>query len=80
VFRQQNVTNATYVFITTGFANRVTDGRQADLWYPGDAYVDAIGVDNYNWSNCRPGIKTPWRSMEYIADPLDRPDVDGGNR
>lgn len=70
VFRQQNVTNATYVFITTGFAYRVTDGRRADLWYPGDAYVDAIGEDDYNWSDCRPGVDTPWRSLEYIADPL----------
>ena len=70
VFRQQNVTNATYVFITTGYAYRVTDERRADLWYPGDAYVDAIGEDDYNWSNCRPGVSTPWRSLEYIADPL----------
>ena len=70
VFRQENVTNASYVFITTGYAYRVTDGRRADLWYPGDAYVDAIGEDDYNWSDCRPGINTPWRSLEYIADPL----------
>ena len=70
VFRQQNVTNATYVFITTGYAYRVTDERRADLWFPGDAYVDAIGEDDYNWSNCRPGVSTPWRSLEYIADPL----------
>ena len=70
VFREQNVTNATYVFITTGYAYRVTDERRADLWYPGDAYVDAIGEDDYNWSDCRPGVSTPWRSLQYIADPL----------
>ena len=70
VLRQENVTNATYVFITTGYAYRVTDGRRADLWYPGDAWVDAIGEDDYNWSNCRPGVNTPWRSLEFIADPL----------
>ncbi len=67
VFRDQGVTNATYVFVMTSYAFWVTDGRAADLWYPGDAYVDAVGEDAYNWYNCRPGVNNPWRTLEWIA-------------
>jgi hypothetical protein len=70
VLRQENVTNATYVFITTGFAYRVNDGRRIALWYPGDEWVDAIGEDDYNWADCRTDVDTTWHTLEYIADPL----------
>ena len=55
IFRDQGVTNAKYVWTMTDYAFWRTDGGRADLWYPGDAYVDAIASDSYNWSNCRPG-------------------------
>jgi Glycosyl hydrolase family 26 len=69
VFRAQGVTNATYVFIMTSYAFSVNDGRNVNLWYPGDAYVDAIGSDAYNWYNCRTGVNNPWRSLATIATP-----------
>lgn len=70
VFREQGVTNATFVWIMTSYAFRVDDDRNADLWYPGDPYVDAVGEDAYNWYDCRPGVNNPWRSLEYVVDPL----------
>jgi Glycosyl hydrolase family 26 len=70
IFDQVGVTNATYVWIATDYAFWRTDGRRADLWYPGDAYVDAVAADAYNWSTCRPGVSTPWRTLEWIADHL----------
>lgn len=70
IFRQQGVVNAKYVWVATSYAFERTDGRRAALWYPGDAYVDAIGADPYNWYNCRPGINNPWRSLQQIIDPM----------
>jgi hypothetical protein len=67
VFREQGVTNAKYVWTMTDYAFWRTDGGRADLWYPGDAYVDAIASDSYNWFNCRPGINTAWHTLEWIA-------------
>lgn len=67
IFREQGVTNAKYVWTMTDYAFWRTDGGRATLWYPGDAYVDAIASDSYNWSNCRPGINTAWRPLEWIA-------------
>ncbi len=67
VFRDQGVTNAKYVWTMTDYAFWRTDGGRADLWYPGDAYVDAIASDAYNWYNCRSGINTPWHTLEWIA-------------
>jgi hypothetical protein len=67
IFRDQGVTNAKYVWTMTDYAFWRTDGGRADLWYPGDAYVDAIASDSYNWYNCRPGINTAWHTLEWIA-------------
>jgi hypothetical protein len=70
IFRNLGVTNAKFVWISTDFAFWRTDKRRADLWYPGDAYVDAAAADAYNWYNCRTGINTPWRTLEWIANYL----------
>jgi hypothetical protein len=70
VFRERGVSNATFVWTLTAYAFRVNDDRNAELWYPGDAYVDAAGADAYNWSNCRPGVNTPWRSLEWVIGPF----------
>ena len=70
IFRQQGAVNAKYVWVATSYSFERTDGRRASLWYPGDAYVDAIGADPYNWYNCRPGINNPWRSLQQIIEAM----------
>lgn len=43
----------------------------AEEWYPGDAYVDVIGADVYNWYQCQ-GTNRPWRSFEeLLAAPIE---------
>ncbi len=65
VLRNEGVTNAEYVFIGTAFGF----GRgRAQQYYPGDAYVDAIGADAYNWYTCRPGAANRWFSMQELVD------------
>lgn len=71
VFRDQGVTNAEYVWTLTAHAFRVNDRRAARLWFPGDAYVDGLGADAYNWYTCRnDGSNIPWHSLSYILEPF----------
>ncbi len=66
VFRNNNVNNAEYAWTMTEFAFEVpgSDRRAHFKWYPGDAWVDHLAADAYNWANCRPEINNPWRSLE----------------
>ena len=55
----------------TGWAFRTSksDPRYADKWYPGNAYVDEIGADPYNWYDCQED-DYPWRDAEFSLDPI----------
>ena len=57
VFRSQGVTNVRWVFQATswGFLAQSTASNYAPKYYPGDAYVDVIGADGYNWGTCGQG-------------------------
>jgi Glycosyl hydrolase family 26 len=70
ILRTEGATNAKAMWITTAFAYTVkqTDRRLASNWYPGDAYVDAIGADAYNWFTCRTGITTAWMSLQQLIE------------
>jgi hypothetical protein len=71
-FRNRGVTNVEFVWIMTDWSFHVppSDRRFAASWYPGDAYVDDIAADAYNWSSCRPDVVVPWRSLEWVIAPL----------
>jgi glycosyl hydrolase family 26 len=70
VFRQQGVSNADYLWIMTGYSFKVQDRRRAVDWYPGDAYIDYMGADAYNWYTCRPGTNNKWTSLESLLNPM----------
>ena len=70
IFRAQGVTNADYLWIMTAYSFKAKDRRRAVDWYPGDAYLDYIGADAYNWYNCRPGTSNPWNSLEQLVNPM----------
>lgn len=74
LFRSRGVTNVKFMWIATDQAFWLGSGdrRQAIKWYPGDAYVDGIAGDAYNWYNCRTGIANPWKSLQTIIDPMRR--------
>jgi hypothetical protein len=54
----------------TAYSFKAKDRRRAVDWYPGDAYLDYIGADAYNWYNCRPGTSNPWNSLEQLVNPM----------
>jgi len=70
VFREQGVSNARHTWVLSSGSFAATDARAADLWYPGDEWVDVIGVDAYNWYTCRKNTSTPWRSLSTIIEPF----------
>jgi hypothetical protein len=64
VMRAQGV-NAAFVAIFTGFGFTRTDSLNVDNFYPGDAYVDDVGVDVYNWASCR---NQPWKDLSTLIE------------
>jgi hypothetical protein len=45
------------------------DARHISHWYPGDAYVDIVGADAYNWSTCGHG-NGKWMELQTLTDPV----------
>lgn len=72
VFAEQGVTNVKWMWIMTDYAFMVgpTARNYGPKWYPGDAYVDAMAVDAYNWHNCRIGVSNRWKTLEEIIRPF----------
>jgi Glycosyl hydrolase family 26 len=66
VFDSQGVTNVIWVWTSTGWLANV-DRIAAS--YPGDAYVDWIGYDPYNFYTCNGSAwKTPTQTVEPFYD------------
>jgi hypothetical protein len=73
-YRAAGVRNARYVWTLTGPAFGESAGRgltRADLYYPGDAYVDDIAADTYNWNTCHAAAGR-WQSPAELLDPQRR--------
>lgn len=72
IFVARGVTNAKFMWIMTDYAFWVGPQARNDAskWFPGDAYLDAMGIDAYNWYRCRTGINTAWKSLEQIIRPF----------
>jgi hypothetical protein len=61
IFRDRDVDNAQFVWCPN--ADAFNRGK-AEQWYPGDAWVDWLCADGYNWA---PGKRnTEWRSLAEI--------------
>ena len=63
-FRAQGVTNVRWVPVLMAWSFSRPSGNPGAFW-PGDAYVDAVGVDGYNWFGCTGG-RASWNSFESI--------------
>jgi beta-mannanase len=71
IFRARGVQNVLYTWQMTAWSFRApsTDRRHATKWYPGNAYVDVVGADAYNWYTCGAGTGK-WREFSTLADPV----------
>ena len=59
VFRNRGVTNVGWVWNMMTWTFDPRSGRDPSAFYPGDAYVDFIGADGYNWYPSKPS----WESF-----------------
>lgn len=69
-FRHEGATNVRWVWCP--FAVQ-PPRRRAEAWrqyYPGDRFVDSVGMDGYNWGTARPWSR--WQSFAEIFGPLYR--------
>lgn len=71
IFRQQGVTNVSYTWQMTDWAFRTSpsDRQYAAKWYPGDAYVDTVGADAYNWHTCGVNGQGRWVELSSLFGP-----------
>lgn len=71
IFRDQGVTNVEWTWQMTAWSFKAPskDLRAAARWYPGNAYVDNIGADAYNWYTCGHG-RGKWNQLEALGDPV----------
>ncbi|MEV5747771.1 glycosyl hydrolase [Actinoallomurus sp. NPDC052308] len=68
VFQRAGVKNVVWVWVTTGTMSGVNPQRMLDS-YPGDAYVDWVGWDPYNFYKCHNG---PWHTFDEKVGPTYR--------
>ena len=66
IFQARGATNVVWVWCPTAWSF-VTRSPWPPNYYPGDAYVDWIAADGYNWYP-RPGSQ--WRSFTQVFDPF----------
>ena len=64
IFRRAGATNAVWVWSPTAYAFRVSTTRDPRSFYPGDAHVDWIAADGYNFAPAKPGAQ--WNSFATI--------------
>lgn len=67
LYRSAGVTNVEYVWTMTAWGFKRKDADNARYYYPGDAYVDHIAADPYNWYRCRRSTGT-WGDMANILE------------
>lgn len=64
LFREVGATNVVWVWATTAYSFRVDTTRDPRTFYPGDAFVDWIGADGYNFAPGKPGAQ--WNSFTTV--------------
>jgi hypothetical protein len=65
LMRQEHAYNMEPTAIFTGYGFTRQDSRNITSFYPGDQYVSVVGVDLYNWGDCK---NRPWKDMAQILE------------
>jgi glycosyl hydrolase family 26 len=70
LFARQGATNVSWIWAPNGTSVPTSSWNAAAAYYPGDAYVDWIGVSVYNWGKSR--AWSHWTSFEQLVAPFYR--------
>jgi hypothetical protein len=68
LFAQEGATNVVWVWSPNGSDVPAQSWNHWSRYYPGDAYVDWVGVDAYNWGNSQPW--SSWSSLSSMIAPI----------
>jgi mannan endo-1,4-beta-mannosidase len=66
IFQSEGATNAKFVFNPNERHTAWTDSHPYADYYPGDAYVDYLALDGYNWADVH---SAPWYSFDQLFSP-----------
>ena len=66
IFVEEGATNVTWVWSVNHTSGPDVAKNYPEVYYPGDAYVDWIGISGFNWGNSRPGLS--WSSFTATYD------------
>jgi Glycosyl hydrolase family 26/FlgD Ig-like domain len=75
LFRQAGATNVAWVWSPNHSDVPEESWNHWTHYYPGDSYVDWVGIDGFNWGTSQPW--SSWRSLAAIIGPIYR-DYAGG--
>jgi hypothetical protein len=64
IFRDRGATNVVFVWCPGNSSWPTSDWNDHENYYPGDEYVDWVGVDGYNWGTTQSW--SSWRSFSQI--------------
>lgn len=63
LFRAEGVTNVSWVFAPNIISYPTVAWNRIENYYPGEAYIDWLGLDGYNWGNTNSGR---WESFDQV--------------
>lgn len=69
IFRQVGATNVRWVWAPNVVSPDFTPLKRL---YPGDRFVDLVGIDGYNWGPTQPSWGSRWQSFDEIFRPTIR--------
>ncbi len=64
LFNAAGATNVIWVFCNTAYSFRVVPSPPPQAFYPGDAYVDWVAADGYNFAPVKPGAN--WNDFSTV--------------
>jgi hypothetical protein len=71
IFDKVGATNVEWTWQMTAWAFRTkpSSSQYAAKWYPGDAWIDNVGADAYNWNTCGVG-SGKYNELKVLGDPV----------
>ena len=72
IFREVGADNALFIWSPNRTGDEASAEETFDLLYPGDAYVDYVGIDGYNWGLMydTPTWTSRWQSFKEVFGPM----------
>jgi Glycosyl hydrolase family 26 len=68
IFKEEGASNAVWVWSPNAADVPAVSWNHWTKYYPGDAYVDWVGIDGYNWGTTQPW--SSWTSFASLVQPV----------